>query len=543
MTVFFDSYTEIGPRNAKHPAERWSLDHLLEDMELCSISAALVAHTQSVMYDAMTANRRLVDMLKPHPQLVPVWNLIPLGTDEMPPLQSLGAEIASAGVGALAIHPKSNRWEMRSRRGRELLTWLQDQPQPLLVSWAELEGWQNLAYIMEAFPRLKLLLRGMGWGDQRLLLAALEEFPGLHVSLENYQAHYGVEDLVQHGFSDRVCYASNAPKMSVGAHRFAVDYADVDDTLKQAVAGGNLCRLMQRGLPTPASAPKQDDVIMESARAGKPLPVPVLDFHLHVLDEGLNGAGWHVRMLNGDVAGMTRLLRKCGVVGGGLMSWNGTVGCDVIAGNECVRNALDNAPDGYWGLPTFDPTHFSREEMTRMVAQSYSSDHRLLGMKPYQRFAVPYDDPSYEPWWEYGNEHRLYALIHRIRGDFSEVENLARRYPQVRWVVAHCGANYKVADMAIACARAHPNVYLEITLTPVPGGIIEYLVQGAGADRVLYGSDAPMRDPRQQLGWVVHTRLSESDKRKVLGSNAVRVLEPALGRWPQLRETWSNHAY
>ncbi len=33
-----------------------------------------------------------------------------------------------------------------------------------------------------------------------------------------------------------------------------------------------------------------------------------------------------------------------------------------------------------------------------------------------------------------------------------------------------------------------------------------------------------MRDPRPQLGWVVFSRLSEADKRQVLGENFRRIL-------------------
>ena len=71
---------------------------------------------------------------------------------------------------------------------------------------------------------------------------------------------------------------------------------------------------------------------------------------------------------------------------------------------------------------------------------------------------------------------------------------------------------------------------LEITLTPSWGGIIEYLAAGAGVDRVMYGSDLPMRDPRQQLGWVVYSRLNLEDKKKVLGGNAQRLLEKVQSR-------------
>jgi predicted TIM-barrel fold metal-dependent hydrolase len=54
--------------------------------------------------------------------------------------------------------------------------------------------------------------------------------------------------------------------------------------------------------------------------------------------------------------------------------------------------------------------------------------------------------------------------------------------------------------------------------------MIDYLVAGCGADRVLYGTDLPMRDPRTQFGWVVYSRLSLEDKKKVLGLNAQKMV-------------------
>ena len=80
--------------------------------------------------------------------------------------------------------------------------------------------------------------------------------------------------------------------------------------------------------------------------------------------------------------------------------------------------------------------------------------------------------------------------------------------------------------------KKHPNVYAEITLTPVTAGIIEYLVKHAGPDRVLYGSDLPMRDPRQQLGWVVYSRLPVAVKEQILAKNALKMLAPCLKRLP-----------
>ena len=72
--------------------------------------------------------------------------------------------------------------------------------------------------------------------------------------------------------------------------------------------------------------------------------------------------------------------------------------------------------------------------------------------------------------------------------------------------------------------KRHMNVWAQINYTAVSNGTIEYLVDQVGADRVLFGTDAPMRDPRPQLGWVVYTRLTLAEKKKILGENFARIL-------------------
>ena len=45
-----------------------------------------------------------------------------------------------------------------------------------------------------------------------------------------------------------------------------------------------------------------------------------------------------------------------------------------------------------------------------------------------------------------------------------------------------------------------------------------------GPASVLYGSDAPMRDPYPQFGWVTYANICEQDKRNILGRNMERIL-------------------
>ena len=67
-------------------------------------------------------------------------------------------------------------------------------------------------------------------------------------------------------------------------------------------------------------------------------------------------------------------------------------------------------------------------------------------------------------------------------------------------------------------------MYLETCSTFREPGVVERLVTEAGADRVVFGSDVPLMDPRSQLGKIITAGISDDAKRLVLGENAKRLL-------------------
>jgi predicted TIM-barrel fold metal-dependent hydrolase len=60
-------------------------------------------------------------------------------------------------------------------------------------------------------------------------------------------------------------------------------------------------------------------------------------------------------------------------------------------------------------------------------------------------------------------------------------------------------------------------------------GLLEQMVAGAGADRVLFGSDIPFVDPRGQLGRVAFARLPDDALRLIFGGNARRLWQRVAG--------------
>ena len=45
-----------------------------------------------------------------------------------------------------------------------------------------------------------------------------------------------------------------------------------------------------------------------------------------------------------------------------------------------------------------------------------------------------------------------------------------------------------------------------------------------GDEKIIFGTDQPMRDPRQQLGWVIWEDLSIKSRENILGNNFQKII-------------------
>lgn len=107
-----------------------------------------------------------------------------------------------------------------------------------------------------------------------------------------------------------------------------------------------------------------------------------------------------------------------------------------------------------------------------------------------------------------------------LQSDPRDVAVLARRYPRVKILMAHLTGSWlrgihEVEDL--------PNVWVDTSGSQPFSSIIEEAVRILGEDRVLFGSDAPMRDLATQLGRILAADISESARAKVLYENAIQL--------------------
>ena len=194
-------------------------------------------------------------------------------------------------------------------------------------------------------------------------------------------------------------------------------------------------------------------------------------------------------------------------------------------GNDHTASVVATHPDRFLGFAYVSP--LMPDAMVPELTRAFDELH-LKGIKLYPPFTgINLNEPPWFPIYQFADDRGLAVIWHtgiEAPAQPKYVADVAPRFPNAIFVCGHSGNCPPMRAMAIDAARNNPNVYLETCSTFRTPGAIEELVNGAGADRVLYGSDVPLMDHRPQVGKIITADISDEAKRLVLGENARRIL-------------------
>jgi len=198
--------------------------------------------------------------------------------------------------------------------------------------------------------------------------------------------------------------------------------------------------------------------------------------------------------------------------------------------NQEVRRAVERFPKQAFGFVYLNPNHLdaSLDELRRHV-----KDGPMVGVKLW--VARRCCDSALDPIVTFAHDCRAVILQHtwikttgNLPGESTpqDLACLAQRHPETVFIAAHSGGgNWETGLPAL---RDLPNVYAELSGSDPTAGFTEMAVRLLGANRVIFGSDAPGRSFATQLGKVLGTSLDDDTKRLILWSNLQNILEPIL---------------
>jgi hypothetical protein len=250
----------------------------------------------------------------------------------------------------------------------------------------------------------------------------------------------------------------------------------------------------------------------------------IIDIHVHP-----------PRGKNGDACSLSQMVasaRRSGIDRLCLLGRVGENGPDPTPRQivDCNTDTIAMArawPEAVIGFCYLNPGHdpaFLRDEMERTLVAG-----PLRGIKLW--VAVNCRDSRLDPILARAGElgvpvlhHAWYKSVGLVHNESSpaDIAHLAARFPSVQIIMAHVtGCGFRgVADI-----KAFPNVSVDTSGSQPEHGIVEYAVAALGAERVLFGSDAPGRDFSCQLARALAADITPRQRDLILGGNACRLLK------------------
>jgi|WetSurMetagenome_2_1015567.scaffolds.fasta_scaffold475337_1 uncharacterized protein len=155
-------------------------------------------------------------------------------------------------------------------------------------------------------------------------------------------------------------------------------------------------------------------------------------------------------------------------------------------------------------------------------------DRGMRGIKLWLECAA--DNPLVFPIVERAIELNIPVLQHTwlLAGGTDEDHStpdqfakLARRYPEAKLIMGHTGGNWEVG---VRLAQPLKNVWIDTCGGNPTQGFLEYALRFLSPERILFGSDFPVRGFASAVAKVEGAKMSARVKKMILGENARALL-------------------
>jgi uncharacterized protein len=194
--------------------------------------------------------------------------------------------------------------------------------------------------------------------------------------------------------------------------------------------------------------------------------------------------------------------------------------------NEPVAKLCARHPDRFMGWiflnPRNNPAVLDELERWRAVPG-------MIGVKVHPHWH-DYHSELLFPLLARAEELGLPVLVHlgfRMRGDVSA---MCEKFPKLTVISAHAG--FPFYDALWKYKRSCPNLYVDLSSPYIDESLARAAVEAMGADRCLYGTDAPYGfhsndgsyDYGEILRWVERLPISSSERDRMLGARFLELV-------------------
>ena len=163
------------------------------------------------------------------------------------------------------------------------------------------------------------------------------------------------------------------------------------------------------------------------------------------------------------------------------------------------------------------------EESAKEIELAAKSGVKLIGeLVPYMHGWGDYSCKGFSEILDVAEKYGMTISLHV--GDHEQLMKMASAHKKVNFVIAHPGEKDRVLKH-IEAMKANDNMYLDLSGSGLfRYGLVRFLCDKIGAERILFGTDYPICPPKMYLNAVLGERLTDREKELILSHNAKRIL-------------------
>ena len=219
---------------------------LINEMDHNGISEGLVYHRDAYDLDFNRGNQRLARELAGIERLHLTETFVPDCSDEMSDAEGFIGRMRRNGTRVARSFPVHHNFLLSPVSCGAIIDALVASSVPLVVPLAEILGqWNGVYELLANFPGLTLVVTDGGvWGQDRFFRPLLRKYPRFYISTNRHITAGQLKGIVNDFGPDNILFGSGLPAGYPGGYVMMVARAAIPDSAKEAIAHGNIERLL-----------------------------------------------------------------------------------------------------------------------------------------------------------------------------------------------------------------------------------------------------------------------------------------------------------
>lgn len=167
---------------------------------------------------------------------------------------------------------------------------------------------------------------------------------------------------------------------------------------------------------------------------------------------------------------------------------------------------------------------FVKESLEEIDYMYHKENVRFIGeLVAYMMHYTSYAQEAMMPMWDLANQLGMVVNLHLSTLD--DVRVILKNFPDLKLVIAHPTADAAEYEARMRLVAQYPNAALDISGSgPNTWGMLRRGINWAGKEKLLFGTDFPIRNPGMYVAGVLYERLTDDENAAIFAGNFKRLM-------------------